>query len=234
MKNIGQMVDQQMRDWEQRQQVDVHLSTPEKGPVICITRDYGAGARVIAKKLGEELGCTLLGKDTIDYVAGSLHAQRQLVDSLDENARDSIERWVAGYLHGQPIELDEYGRALVKLFRSAAHKGNVILVGRGASYVLGPENAFCLRVVAPLERRIEQAMGYDQCTREAAMEKIKATDSERAAFIRRAFQKDPNDPLTFHMTLNLQHMSFDDATELVLTSMRMYGYLPAKAVHMGG
>jgi hypothetical protein len=229
MKHIPQIVDQQMREWEMRRMGDHKAPPSEKGPVICISRELGVGARVIARRLSEELDCIILGRDTIDSVAEDLHAQRRLVDALDEQGRASLERWVEGYLHGSPVEYDEYARSLIKVFRAAAEKGSVIFLGRGANYVLGLEQAFCVRLVAPLERRITQLTTYESFSREQAQERIRQKDLEQAAFIRKVFHRDIHDPLAFHLTLNLFKMDLEHAVQVILMAMAMEGFLPHKS-----
>lgn len=228
MRQIPHLVDQQMREWELRRMGDQQAPHSEKGPVICISRELGVGARVITKQLSEELGCTILGRDTIDHVAEDLHAQRRLVDALDERGRASLERWVEGYLHGSPVEFDEYARSLIKVFRVAAEKGSVIFLGRGASFVLGLENAFCVRLVAPLERRVTQLVTYESMTRDQALDQIHKRDAEQAAFTRKVFHRDINDPLAFHLTLNLHKMDLGQAVQVILTTMTMEGFLTRK------
>ncbi len=228
MRQIPHLVDQQMREWELRRRGDHAASHSEKGPVICISRELGVGARIIAKRLSEELGCSILGRDTIDHVAEDLHAQRRLVDALDERGRASLERWVEGYLHGSPVEYDEYARSLIKVFRAAAEKGSVILLGRGANFVLGLDNAFCVRLVAPIEQRITQLMTYESLTRDQAMEQIRKRDPEQAAFTRKVFHRDITDPLAFHLTLNLHKMDLEQAVQVILMTMAVKGFLPHK------
>ncbi len=228
MKQLPQIVDQQMREWELRRRGDQKISPLEKGPVVCISRELGAGARVIARRLSEELGCVILGRDTIDFVAEDLHAQRKLVDALDEQGRASWERWVEGYLHGSPVEYDEYGRSLIKVFRAAAEKGSVIFLGRGASFVLGLDNAFCVRLIAPMERRITQLMSYESLTHEQAVERIRKRDIEQITFTRKVFHREITDPLAFHLILNMHKMELEQAVQLILMNMAMEGFLHRK------
>lgn len=231
MKHVPQIVDQQMREWELRRMGD-HKAHSEKGPVICISRELGTGARVIAHRLSEELGCTILGRDTIDFVAEDLHAQRRLVDALDEKGRVSLERWVEGYLHGSPVEYDEYGRSLIKVFRAAAEKGNVLFLGRGASFVLGLDNAFCVRLVAPLECRITQVMAYESLTREQAVERIRRRDAEQVTFTRKVFHREITDPLAFHLILNVYKVEPEQAVQIILMTMAAEGFLPHRTAKL--
>lgn len=225
MRNIGQIVNEQMREWECRRASEGTFHKQHKSTPICLSRDFGSGGRVVARLLAERLGYTVFGRDSIDHIAADLHAQRRLVDLLDEQGKAGFERWVDGYLHGAPVEYDEYGRSLVKVVRSAALQGDVILLGRGANFILGLKESFCVRVVAPRERRIEQLMQYESIGRPEAEKMIEKSDADRAAFIKRVFHKDINDPLAYHLTLNLTDKDFNKAVGLILEAMKVEGFL---------
>jgi hypothetical protein len=226
MKQISQIVDKQMREWELRRS---HISTAAvqavPGPVVSISRDLGCGGRAVAEKLAASLDCEILGRDTIDFVAEDLHAQRRLVDLLDEDGKKTLESWLDGFLHGTPVAYDEYARSLVKVIRSAALRGNVILLGRASNFILGLEEAFCVRLVAPMEHRAARIAEYESIDHAAAEKRIRASDEERATFVRRLFHRDVNDPLAYHLTLNLGTLDIDSAVELILTTMNIEGFL---------
>jgi len=226
MKQIGQIVDRQMKEWELRRQSDRKTPPAERGPVVCLSRTIGSGAREIAKKLADRLDLHILGRDTIDYIAEDLHTQRRLIDILDERGRERLERWVDGYLHGAPVEYDEYGRSLVKVVRSAAMQGNVLFLGRGANFILGLDDAFCVRLVAPPEQRIRQIMVYESIDREEAVTLIKRTEEDRRRFAQRLFHRDVEDPVAYHLILNMAGLDSDQATDIILSVMRLRGFLP--------
>jgi cytidylate kinase len=224
MKQVGQIVNRQMQEWELRRRVD-RSSSGVKGPVVCLSRDIGSGAREVAKNLAGRLDLHILGRDTIDFVSEDLHAQRRLIDILDEKGKESLERWVDGYLHGTPIEYDEYARSLVRVVRSAAMNGSVLFLGRGSSFILGLREAFCVRLVAPLDRRTKRLMAYESIGREQARARIEEADEERRRFIERVFHRDVMDPLAYHLTLNTGELDLEKATEIILCAMRLEGFL---------
>jgi cytidylate kinase len=228
MRTIGRIVDEQIKGWERERTHGGKETTTHRFTPICLSRDVGCGGRVIARILAEKLDYKLFGRDTIDHIAKDLHTQRRLVDLLDEHGKSGLERWVDGYLHGAPVEYDEYGRSLVKVVRSASLQGDVILLGRGANFILGLEESFCVRVVAPKDRRIAQLMKYESIGRQEAEALIEETDSERAAFIKRVFHRDINDPLNYHLTLNLTDMDFETAVGIILETMKQEGFLRQK------
>lgn len=231
MKTIGRIVDDQIRGWEHQRTHGGREGGGQQCAPICISRDIGSGGRMIARLLAERLDYKLFGRDSIDHIAEDLHTQRRLVDLLDEQSKSGLERWVDGYLHGAPVEYDEYGRSLVKVIRSAALQGDVIFLGRGANFILGLEESFCVRVVAPAERRIAQLVEYESIGLAEAEKLIQVTDSERTAFVKRVFHRDINDPLNYHLTLNLTDKNFETAVEIILETMKREGFtIPKKPV----
>ncbi len=223
MKQITELVDRQMREWEMRRERPHPQS--KRGPVICVSRDLGAGGRSVAIKLAEKLGLDLMGKDIIDSIAEDLHQQRRMVDILDERGKETLERWVDGYLHGAPIEYDEYAKALIKVIRASAIHGNILFLGRGANWVLGVEEAFCIRIVAPLERRVKQVMEYHSASKEEAAQMIRETDAQRTEFVKKVFHRDHNDPSAYHLTLNCGVFSDEQAIEIIRKAMTIHGVL---------
>ena len=228
MRQISELVNSQMRQWELRREKERPEYEGKKGPVICISRDLGSGGRAVAIQLAERMNLDLMGKDIIDSIAENLHQQRRMIDMLDERGQESLERWIDGYLHGAPVEYDEYAKALIKVVRAAALHGSVLFLGRGANWVLGLEDAFCVRIVAPLEKRIARVMEYESVSRDEAAKIIWDTDRQRAEFVKKVFHREYNDPSAYHLTLNCGPFSEDEAVEIILETMRMHGVISEK------
>ncbi|MCA9410736.1 MAG: cytidylate kinase-like family protein [Candidatus Omnitrophica bacterium] len=224
MKQISELVNSQMRQWELRRTHEKPHREEKVGPVICVSRDLGTGGRAVARDLAGRLALDIMGKDIIDSIAENLHQQRRMVDILDERGKVSLERWIDGYLHGAPVEYGEYAKGLMKVVRAAALHGNVLFLGRGANWVLGLDDAFCVRIVAPIERRIERVMGYLSVTRAEALEAIHEADQQRNEFVRKVFHRDPTDASGYHLTLNTGGFTEDKAVDLILEAMKMSGF----------
>ncbi len=225
MRNVSELVNSQMRQWEMRKEGEKPHPPQKKGPVICLSRDLGSGGRGVARILCERLGLDLLGKDMIDSITEDLHQQRRLVDILDERGKQSLERWIDGYLHGAPVEYSEYTKALMKVVRAAALHGNVLFLGRGANWVLGTEHSFCVRIVAPVEKRIERVVDYLSVSVDEAKKVIHETDQQRIEFVKRIFHRDYNDPSAFHLVINCGVLSEDQAVDLIIEAMTLNGML---------
>ncbi len=77
---------------------DVHqlkIKPAPKGPkkLITISRQVGAGGRMIADKIGEKLGCMVWGREILDVLAGQSGGdyQARMFEALDERTKGFIE-----------------------------------------------------------------------------------------------------------------------------------------------
>lgn len=94
---------------------------------------------------------------------------------------------------------------------------NVIYHGyAGLFLVKGLPKVIKLRLIAPLESRVQSAIREHKLTREEALKHIQAVDSERAEWVRQLYNAEWSDPTLYDLILNLENMSLDTATELVV------------------
>ena len=81
--------------------------------------------------------------------------------------------------------------------KTASLQGGVVILGRGANYLLGGSPAYRIRVVAPLETRIRNLMDSIGMSENQAREEIRTIDHDRAQFVKRYFQKNIDDPTEY-------------------------------------
>jgi cytidylate kinase len=89
-------------------------------------------------------------------------------------------------------------------------------VGRGAGYILPRETTFRVRVIAPLEYRIESMMKIRNLSRDEAQKYIEKRDADRIAFVRKYFQTDAMDPLNYDLVINTEKVGIDGSADTVL------------------
>jgi cytidylate kinase len=67
-----------------------------------------------------------------------------------------IEDWVSAAISERHLWPDEVSRVLMRVIGAIGRHGKAIIVGRGANFVLPPENRFRVRIIAPLELRVNR------------------------------------------------------------------------------
>jgi len=97
-----------------------------------------------------------------------------------------------------------------------AELGSVILIGRGANVVTAKlSNVFHVRLVAPLEKRIEHAHEFYEMSRKAARQFCLRQDLGRKRYLKKYFNAEVEDPLLYHLTLNTGLVSYEQAARMI-------------------
>lgn len=242
-RNIEELINRQIHRWNSMSDILKHrpealleddaerlAAETERAihPVICISREIGAGAREIARLLCRRLNYDLFGREIINQIARDLKVQERLVRSLEEQDRAGLPLLVESFLTGHEIELSDFLNSLVRVVQTLALKGGIVMLGRGANYILRDRSALNVRIVAPLTERIERVQHYLNIDAERAQQLIEHSDYVRGRFIHKFFHADLNDLDRFDLVINTARMPVVAATELILSALRVRGFIPER------
>jgi cytidylate kinase len=190
------------------------------GPYLLISREKGAGGSAVGQLAGKRLGWQVFDKEIVDAIAQKAHVRRELIESLDERDRATLQDVVARLLSPQPIETAGYLAHLREVLLTLGHQGNVVIVGRGAEYILPSQFGLRVRMVAPVEVRVRRIASEGDLSLKAARVEIERSDRERTTAARRQFGQDPRDPLNHDVTINTAELTIEAATEVVLAAVQ--------------
>ena len=112
----------------------------------------------------------------------------------------------------------EYLNHLTRVIGSIGIFGNVVLVGRGANFVLPQNRTFRVRIIAPMESRIRYFMEDRGYTRAEAEQYIVKRDTNRKAFVRKYFKADIADMQYYDLIINTEKISMAQATESIIVA----------------
>lgn len=98
---------------------------------------------------------------------------------------------------------------------SIGRHGRAVLVGRGANFILPPEGRFRVRIVAPLETRVQNVAREFGVAPDEAKRRILRTDSDRRAFVRKYFHADITAPVNYHLVINTGTLTIDRAVDAI-------------------
>jgi cytidylate kinase len=192
-------------------------------PSITISRLEGAGGHTVASNLAEYMQAhlpshgvwTVFDRNLVEKVLEDHNLQKRVADFMKEDHKgmlmDAVEEWLG--FHPSNWTLVEKINATIL---SLAQMGNVILVGRGGSIVARDlQNVFCVRLVGSLEKRIEQIRKIYNLDQKSAQNFIKKEDEGSRRYVKDNFDKDINDPLLYHITINTDMVDYDEAARLI-------------------
>ena len=208
-------------------------------PFITLSRQAGAGAESFVETLRERLNSldrsarpwTMWDRELVQKVSEEHQVPCEIIEALDtDHARGS---WFADFLSGLSLQaggLDDFQvlRRVVKTVRALALMGRCILVGRGAVYATEDLPAGVhVRVVAPLEHRIENIARQRNLSHDQAATELNRVERQRETFHRRWWGDRALLPELFTLTLNSakidEHHMVDCIVPLVLTVRRSKG-----------
>lgn len=153
-------------------------------PVIVIGRQYGSGGHYIGKALAERLGFDFFDNDIIQLTSGDTGYTPQFIKDHEENMTNSLlydllnQMYV--YSDTEESPQDAIFESEGKVIRELAGKGNYVILGRCADYILR-ELPGCLKVYlhAPYDYRTKRVMDTENLTEEEAIQKIRRNDRRR-------------------------------------------------------
>ena len=189
------------------------------GPYLLISREKGAGGHAVAQAVSERLGWQVFDNQIVDQIAQKAHVRRQLIESLDERAQATIQGIVGQILHPEEIGTPGYLAHLKEIVLALGHQGDVVIVGRGARYLLPTQFGVNVRLSAPIAIRTERIAHEQHLTLAAARAQVETADRDRAKLVRRHFGEDIANPLSHDLTINTAELSIEAAAEVVLTAL---------------
>ncbi len=201
------------------------LALPEKkgqavvrAPVITLCMDPGSQGCRVAQAVADQLGFILYNRDIIKAIAKSMKTSTGRIAFLEQERLSGIEDFIACLIEEKYCHNDIYMEHLVKVVRVIAARGNAVIVGRGANFILPFENRFAVRIIAPSEIRVTNIMRAFGAKDEIARKRITRREARRRAFIRHAFNKDIRNPIHYDITLNTARMSVAAAATAIVAA----------------
>jgi len=216
-RSIEQIIEEQMQRW----QIMKSKKVKEKQGVstLTISREPGSGGRVVAEKLAEKLDFKVFHQEVLLEIAKRADVSEKLLATLDEKGLTVLEDCISALVYDRHLWPDEYLKHLMKVIGAIGEHGRAIIVGRGANFVVPPQNRLRLRIVAPQNVRIANVARAFDVTAEDAKRRIIRTESDRRAFIRKYFNVDIMDPVNYDLVINTGELDIDKAVETVITAL---------------
>jgi len=114
-----------------------------------------------------------------------------------------------------------YLKTMTAIIRELGDKGSIVVLGRGSQMILRDlPGALHVLILAPQELRIERLATREGISIEDAMHRLQDSDRARAAFYRRFWKVDVNDPSLYDMTLETSRLPLEVGAQLVAAAAR--------------
>jgi cytidylate kinase len=206
--SIETFIKDQIEKW--KKQTQTHI------PVITISSEPGSGGRIIARGLAKRLNIDLFDRDIIKEISESAHISGAVIETMEKDRLSGIKDFIASLVNDRYLWPGVYLDHLMKVVAAIASHGNAIIVGRGANFLIPPEDRLSVRVIAPLEVRVKNVAKEFGVTREEAKRRVINRENRRSAFIRQSFNADVADPRNYDLVVNTQKLDIDASLGAVI------------------
>jgi cytidylate kinase len=184
--------------------------------VITLSRQAESGGDEIAEIAAREANLRVADRLILEQMAQRWGVPVAHVRFFDESAHGVVEsllvEWQTSVSHAV------YLRRLVHTLLALEREGDVILIGRGAAFVLMNPGTLHVRVVAPLPCRVARLMERQGLSRVQAERTLRRNDEERARFIQQSFGAQIDSPAHYDLVLNTAELSYTTAAELIVNA----------------
>jgi cytidylate kinase len=193
-------------------------------PFVTISREKGAGGSAVIEKLAQYLnsndtgrvsGWTVFDKNLIQKVIEDHNLLEEMARLLPESRFSHIEEVFEELFGMHPSKRELVLKVSHTVYR-LAEMGNVILVGRGSNIITrNLPGGFHVRLFGSVERRVQHLQESYGFTKGSALKMINETDADKKKYLKNIFGKDINSPLLYDLTINTDHISCENAAELI-------------------
>ncbi len=195
-----------------------------KGKVITIAREFGSGGREVALKVAEKLGYKFYDKEGIISIAKDKGIDAELFEQVDEKNMDKFWFTVSKMAYDIPSDDNSFEAKVCndKMFmiqsdtiRELAKTGNVVFVGRCASYIL-KHIAKKVFVIADMDDRIKRIEKRYNLSKEEAKKLIEVADKKREKYYDYYTNTKWNDFKNYDLVLNVSEIGIDGAVNKIV------------------
>ncbi|MFC1553846.1 AAA family ATPase [candidate division KSB1 bacterium] len=200
-------------------------------PFVTISREFGCSGFSLGELLADILNTTAGDKDefwavydkkVLDVVKEKYGIHQEVLHALAERTINEISDFLISII---PESLTQYiiCKKLFTTIRALAHKGNSILIGRGAAVATrGLRGGLHIRIFASPEWKIDRIMKMQKITSKIEARNIMENASkEREVFVRKYLKREVSDVTNYHLMLNNEYLNKDEMIKIILKTMQL-------------
>lgn len=148
-------------------------------------------------------------------MAQRAEVSKRLLATLDERGLSILEDWISSLVYDRHLWPDQYLKHLMNVIGTIGKHGRAVVIGRGANFILPPEQRFRVRITAPQMLRIENVARDFNLSMDEAKRRVIKTESDRKAFIRKYFNAEIADPTNYDLVMNTETLTVDNAVDVI-------------------
>ena len=195
--------------------------------IVTISRMYGSGGSLVARRVAEALGWDLLDNGVVDAVAKRLGVSPAEVSAHEERAPSLVERLAAALTLSVPEMLpmaddalpptDERIVAVTKaVIEEAVQTGPAVLVGRGAQCLLaGRPDALHVFCYAPRAALAAFVISDQGVSNDEALRIVDSMNRQREQYVMQHWHREWRAEENYDLCVNTGTLGIEGAARLV-------------------
>ncbi len=184
--------------------------------VVTVSSEPGSGGQVIARGIAGKMGYDLFQRDIIREIAERADIGASVIESIEKERLSGIEDFIATLVSRRYLWPEKYLEQLMKVISVIGKHGRAVIAGRGANFILPPSERLSIRVVAPIDLRVQNISRLLNLSEDEARKRVIMKEAKRKAFIRKSFNADIADPINYDLTFNTEFIRYEAAVGAAL------------------
>ncbi len=210
---------------------DEPLDKENQFPFITISREYGCGGFEVADIVVRELNHAYkqnpiwgaYDKQILDRISHDMGITEALAETLTGSARRKMTELFQTSFSKFPPQVAVY-RKLAEVVRMLAINGHVVIVGRaGNAITKDMPYGMHVRVVAPMEWKVERLVQLNSISKQKARELIKEKTEDREGYLKQFVQFDPRNSHNYDLIINNAHYSIENTAMMIIEALKLKG-----------
>ncbi len=197
--------------------------------VITIARGFGSGGRTIGKLLAQKLDLDYYNDDLIKLASEESGINLELFGKADERVKTNLFKkykrsygeWTIPPDSDMFVSDDNLFNYQAKIIRQLADKGNCVIIGRCADYILKDrEGVARILVYADEPTCISRVTELYGMKKNEAIKKIETLDKARANYYKYYTGREWSDVDNYDLCLNTSGISFEKAVDIIVDYLK--------------
>jgi len=160
--------------------------TEKMNTLINIGRSFGSGGGYVGQAIGKKLGIPFYDNQLISKVAEESGYSKSLFAGEEKRSLFSVSSFFASsrfsYMDSGYVNDDVMFNIQSEVIRSIADKGDAVIIGRCADYILRDRKCLNVFISAPEEFRIQRLMKEEQLSEDEAEKLMHKKDRTRETY----------------------------------------------------
>lgn len=187
---------------------------------VAVSREAGSRGASIARRAARKLGWQVYTQELLEYIAQEGNLRQGVADTLPAAALVWAEERLQQLRDQQHLGQHPSILDLARVILALGAQGNVVLVGRGAGFLLPRGSTLHVRIIAPAEDRVTYLSQLLRLTEPEAAEQVRLRDERRAEYLADHLHCRADDSHHYDLLLNSSLLGEELCAELIAQAAR--------------